>query len=270
MGILRATFLFVLLVMKVEVSAQDTTKDIKNPKNGNTYVIAHRGAHLNLPENSLAAYKQAIDLGCDFVEIDLRKTKDGQFVSVHNPTVDAYFKVKSGKVNDLLLSELKDTPLGKNSAGGDEYIPTFEEILQLCKDHIGIYLDLKEADIKKQLQIIKDFEMEESIVWYIPAGHKKEIQELQKLCKDCFVMPDPGAEKNLIKVFDEFMPKVVATDMGHLTLDFVNTAHSNGVKVFVDDEKASEKEWRQIIDWGTEGIQTDQPEKLIKYLKSRN
>jgi|GEM_PF-3563182 len=45
------------------------------PKNGNTYVIAHRGAHVGIPENSLPAYQKAIDLGCDFVEIDVRTTR---------------------------------------------------------------------------------------------------------------------------------------------------------------------------------------------------
>ena len=54
------------------------------PKNGDTYVIAHRGVHNGIPENSLAAYQKAIDLGCDFIEIDVRKTRDGRMVSIHN------------------------------------------------------------------------------------------------------------------------------------------------------------------------------------------
>ena len=59
------------------------------PKQGGVYVIAHRGVHNDIPENTLAAYRKAIELGCDFVEVDLRTTKDGEIVSVHNGTVDA-------------------------------------------------------------------------------------------------------------------------------------------------------------------------------------
>jgi len=51
--------------------------------------------HNGIPENSLAAYQKAIDLGCDFVEIDVRTTKDGRFVSVHNSTIDSYVEGKN-------------------------------------------------------------------------------------------------------------------------------------------------------------------------------
>ena len=60
------------------------------------YVIAHRGAHKNMPENSLPAYRKAIDLGCDFVEIDVRTTKDGRFVSMHNSGIDEYVQGSGG------------------------------------------------------------------------------------------------------------------------------------------------------------------------------
>ncbi|MCB0684956.1 MAG: hypothetical protein KDC53_00485, partial [Saprospiraceae bacterium] len=58
------------------------------PKHGETYVIAHRGAHKDAPENSLPAYQKAIDLGCDFIEIDVRSTNDSELVSIHNADID--------------------------------------------------------------------------------------------------------------------------------------------------------------------------------------
>jgi len=74
--------LVLFLIFSAKVSAQDKIY-LPKPKQGNTYVVAHRGVHNGIPENTLAAYQKAIDLGCDFVEIDIRKTKDGRFVSVH-------------------------------------------------------------------------------------------------------------------------------------------------------------------------------------------
>jgi glycerophosphoryl diester phosphodiesterase len=53
----------------------------KPPNQGGIYVIAHCGAHRGIPENTLAAYQKAIQIGADFVEIDLRTTKDGEFIS---------------------------------------------------------------------------------------------------------------------------------------------------------------------------------------------
>ena len=127
------------------------------PKNERTYVIAHRGVHTGIPENSLPAYQKAIDLGCDFVEIDIRTTSDHQFVSVHNSTIDAYVEGITGKVKDLTLAELKALDIGAKV--GEKWkktrIPTFEEILRLCQGKIGIYLDLKEVDPEALLPVIR-------------------------------------------------------------------------------------------------------------------
>jgi glycerophosphoryl diester phosphodiesterase len=57
--------------------------------------------------------------------------------------------------------------------------------------------------------------------------------------------------------------------MGQLNENFVKTAHSNHAKVFVDEDKGTPAEWEQIIQWGTDGIQTDDPAALIKFLKGR-
>lgn len=249
--------------------AQKQLEDFPKPKNGNTYVIAHRGEHNGIPENTIAAYQKAIDLGCDYVEIDLRKTKDGRFVSVHNETVDAYTQGEvTGKVNDFTLAELKELNIGKRVGPGweNERIPTFEEILQLCKGRIGIYLDLKEPDVKAQIGLIKNYGMERDVIWYIPASYMEVILEVKNNCNQCIIMPDPGKEKNIIKVIEKAQPKVLATDVGELSASFVRIAHQNGAKVFTDDQKASIEEWEQILQWGTDGIQTDQPEKLIELL----
>lgn len=266
-------FLIIVFVCSKQSIAQEKLEDFPKPKNGNTYVIAHRGVHNGIPENTLAAYQKAIDLGCDYVEIDIRKTKDGKFVSVHNETIDAYMQGEvTGRVNDFTLAELKQLNIGKRVGPGweNERIPTFEEILQLCKGQIGIYLDLKEPDVKAQIELIKSYGMERDVIWYIPASYMEVIKEVKRNCSACIVMPDPGEENNIKKVIEEVQPKVLATDMGELSASYVKTAHQYGVKVFTDDKKASPQEWEQILKWGTDGIQTDQPKKLIERLNKNN
>ena len=257
---------------KGEISNTDTINgELPKPGHGNTYVIAHRGAHVGIPENSLAAIKKAIDLGCDFVELDTRMTKDRQIVSVHNASVDAYVVGKTGKVKDFSLQEIKKLDIGEKT--GPEWkntrIPTIEEILQLCRGKIGIYLDLKEPLVPELLQIIHKYDMERDIIWYIPASRMEIIQQLKTLCPDCIPMPDPGPEKNIQEVVNQVHPRVLASDMGQLSESFVKTAHAGNSKVFVDEKKGTPEEWNQIIDWGTDGIQTDDPTALIEFLKKK-
>jgi glycerophosphoryl diester phosphodiesterase len=259
------------IVVSSVLSAQVRITDcnIKAPVH-DIYVIAHRGAHNGIPENSLPAYNKAIELGCDFVEIDVRTTKDGKFVSCHNASVDEYVSGIKGKVRELSLAELRSLDIGIKT--GPEWkgtkIPTFEEILELCRGKIGIYLDLKAAPVAQLTDIIKLYGMEKDIVWYIPASDLKDINELKNSCPSCILMPDPGSEKNIATTLEKYKSCLLATDMEELSSDFVRIAHSKNALVIADEKEGTENEWQKIIEWKTDGIQTNSPGELINFLKS--
>jgi glycerophosphoryl diester phosphodiesterase len=243
------------------------------PKNGPVYVIAHRGAHIGIPENSLPAYQKAIELGCDFVEIDVRTTSDNELVSIHNTTIDAYVTGETGKVMDMTLAQLKQLDIGlkygeiwKNTS-----IPTLEEILQLCYGKIGIYLDLKDGDPEQIIALLKKYNMESRTVWYVPASRHKTLMEIKQYCDACLVMPDPVDITNLETVFAAYNPKMIASDMKHFNKEFGQKMREYQALVFVDENERDPslllKQWQQMIEWGVDGIQTDDPEKLIRFLK---
>jgi glycerophosphoryl diester phosphodiesterase len=260
----RKSIIAILLLFVAVLSAAAETP-LLPPKHGGIYVAAHRGAHQGIPENSLAAYQKAIDLGADFVEIDVRTTKDGKFVSVHNSTIDAYVPGQTGKVADLTLDELRALDIG--SRVGPEWagtkIPTFEEILDLCKGKIGIYLDLKEAPVKPLADAIMARGMEHQVLWYASVD---ELKELEEICPECIGMPDPGPEENLPKLL-ETKPRVVASVWRFYSPAFVKACHDAGAIVMVDESDPSC--WEDAIAWGSDGIQTDHPEELIALLKNR-
>jgi len=267
-SLLLSLALSVLSVAAIHPEDKSVEVGFRAP-NQTTYVIAHRGAHQNIPENSLAAYKKAIDLGCDFVEIDVRTTKDGHFVSVHNANVEKYVSGVSAEVKDLTLAELKSLDIGEKI--GAEWkgtqIPTFEEILQLCQGKIGIYLDLKDAPVDELMLLIKKYNMESDVIWYVPASYFLKMNNVETLFGSSFIMPDPGEEANLDLVLQKLQPKVVATDMSVLSKSFIEKCHRKNVKVFVDEKKGTTEEWKMILEWGTDGIQTDDPERIIDFLK---
>lgn len=238
---------------------------LKPPKHGGVYVVAHRGAHEGIPENTLAAYQKAIDLGCDFVEIDVRTTKDGKFVSVHNSNIDAYQTEKKGKVRDFTLDELRALDVGIRI--GDQWkgtkIPTFEEILDLCKGKIGIYLDLKDAPVPELVKIVKAKGMEKDVIWYVGG---KDLADLRSSCPECFEMPDPGPEKNLAKLIADEKPRIIASVWEYFSKSFVDTCHAAGA-IVICDEKGTDC-WKDMLAWGTDGIQTDHPADLIKFLEA--
>ncbi|HIA47750.1 MAG TPA: glycerophosphodiester phosphodiesterase family protein [Candidatus Hydrogenedentes bacterium] len=263
-GYLMCAGIVPFLSLSSVVGADETRTYPTPPRNGGIYVIAHRGAHQGIPENTLEAYQKAIDLGCDFVEIDVRTTKDGKFVSIHNATIDAYVKNMMGRVEDLTLVELRSLDIG--SRVGDRWkgtqIPTFEEILALCKGKIGIYLDLKDAPVSELMPIVKRFGMESEIIWY--AG-SRSLEEVIRLSKTSISMPDPGAERALPRLIERFHPTIIAATWRNYSPSFVKTCHDVGSLVIVDESDPSC--WEDAVAWGSDGIQTDHPERLIAYLQ---
>lgn len=103
----------------------------------NIYVAAHRGWCSKYPENTMSAFKAALDIGVDQIETDVRITKDGHLVLIHDNTVDRTTNGK-GFVHDMTLSELREL-----DAGNGEKIPTLKELMELVKDHPTVTLDIE-------------------------------------------------------------------------------------------------------------------------------
>jgi len=91
-------------------------------------------------------------------------------------------------------------------------IPTFEEILELCRGKIGIYLDLKDAPIAELMKILKKYNMEKDVIWYIPASYISQIDDVNVVFSNTFLMPDPGPIQNINKVLFKLQYVMVAIE----------------------------------------------------------
>jgi len=110
------------------------------PQKGPIYVIAHRGDHVHHAENSIAAIESAAAAGADYAELDVRTTKDGKLVLMHDKTVDRTTD-GHGAVKEMTAEEIAH--LTFKDYGGS--VPTFDEALNAAKGKIQIYLDWKDA-----------------------------------------------------------------------------------------------------------------------------
>ena len=104
---------------------------------------AHRGAMAYQPENTLAAFETAIGQGAYRIEFDIRRTRDGHLVVIHDETVDRTTNGE-GRVADLTLSELKKL------RSGSEEIPTLDEAIFCMRNRARLLVEFKEEDIAEQ------------------------------------------------------------------------------------------------------------------------
>lgn len=235
-----------------------------------TIVIAHRGANRFAPQNTIPATEKAIEMKLDFVEIDVRTTKDGALVLMHNSTVDAMTDGKDA-VRDLTLAEIK-----KLDAGAKFYkpefkgarIPTLEELLAAAKGRINIYLDWKDADPKALLKALEQADMIDSTVIY---GGPTELLALQKIEPRVHPMPEIGDGSQLQAILKSGLKfDVAATTFTEFSSETAERAHAAGVKVFVDILGPSEScaGVKKAIRRGADAVQTDQPDMVLRCLDS--
>lgn len=107
-------------------------------------ICAHRGAMDTHPENTIAAFKEAIRLHAQMIEFDVRLTKDNKLVILHDETVDRTTN-GTGKIEDLTIKQVKRLDAGswKSQKFKGEKIPTFEETLSIMPDDIWLNIHLK-------------------------------------------------------------------------------------------------------------------------------
>ncbi len=154
---LLATLLACVVASAAQAGPVDTMRRIVDPKGG-IIAIAHRGCHAaaptrgmagTLPENSRAGLLRCAALGVEVMETDVRRTRDGYLVMVHDDSVDRTTD-GTGKVADLTLAQiralrLRDDEGGAGTALTDERVPTLDELLALAKGRIVLNLDVKDA-----------------------------------------------------------------------------------------------------------------------------
>ena len=123
--------------------------------------LAHRGFSKAAPENTLAAYRQAIELCPDFMECDVRQTKDGRLIVIHDKSVDRTTNGK-GLVADMTMAGLRQLDAGSwfGPEFAGEKLPTFEEVLDLAKNQTVLVIEIKEAGTEDQVvNMIKSRDM---------------------------------------------------------------------------------------------------------------
>jgi glycerophosphoryl diester phosphodiesterase len=132
-------------------------------------VASHRATHLVFPENSIAAMKEAIRIGVDIIETDVRETKDGVLVCIHDKTIDRTTTGK-GKVEDMTYAELQQYFLLFNGKPTRDKIPVFKKVLQLVKGKIMLDIDYKadgDRAAKATTKLLRKMKIEKQCLFFL-------------------------------------------------------------------------------------------------------
>jgi len=265
-------YILILFLASIAIVASAQVNPLPTPRH-KFIVIAHRGDHVIYPENTLAAYAEAIKNEVDYVEIDLRTTKDGQLVSMHDGTVNRMTEGK-GNVGDLTLDEIEQLHLkSRDTLDKTVYrVPTFEDILKLCKDKIYIYIDYKKADVATAYAMLKKYGMEKQVLVYI--NNPQQFVDWRKIGPDMPLMvslpnnvkDDAGMRAFIYKA----KPDILDGGWKEYSAEMVSSTKAMHLTAWPDIQSANEaNDWEAAIAKGFTGLQTDHPAALIKFLKEK-
>lgn len=232
-------------------------------------IVAHRGANKFAPENTLPAIEQAIRMGLDYVEMDVRTTRDGRRVLMHNETVDGTTN-GTGRVRDLTSQQIRTLDAGSwfSPEFSGTPVPFLEEALQAMRGRIGAYVDVKDAAPGDLLQALEEYGMLGSSVIYADPLSHLAMRDQNPAAP---VMPEVGDNDLLFSIMLAlFQPEAVAASWGDPGPEFVERVHSHGIRIFMDllGERDNPEGMREALDLGMDVLQTDHPDILLDVMST--
>lgn len=149
-----------MLIAALPAFAQHRSDTIRakllDPSCKEVLVASHRGDWRGFAENTLEGIKSAITLGADIVEIDLRRTADGELILMHDSKVDRTTNGK-GRVDQMTLADIKKLRVKNGVAGVTPYkVPTFREVMTACKGEVLFDLDKSFDYFDQVMQILEE------------------------------------------------------------------------------------------------------------------
>lgn len=301
----RIFFVLLAVALAACTSQTDQTKyanraekilaEMHDPASDYVIVISHRGDWRNYPENSIPAIESVIRMGVDIVEIDLKMTKDSVLVLSHDKTIDRMLNGK-GLVSDFTLDSLKTFRLKRahNVTTDSLRITTLEEALTVCKDRIVVNLDHAWDYYDAAIAVAEKVGVVDQILMKGKKPLKTVEDKLSTHENNFMYMPIIDINKPAgQKLFAEYKELGVGTQLAYeicwnkMTPEVENCMKdiiAGGSKVwansiwgslcgYLDDDAAyefgPENYYGKLVDMGVTMIQTDRPEFIIDYLRSR-
>jgi glycerophosphoryl diester phosphodiesterase len=231
---------------------------------GSIVNVAHRGGIADgSPENTLAAFRRAISLGADVIEIDLRGTKDGRIVVLHDETLDRTTD-GTGRVTDYDLVELRTL-----DAGGGARIPTYDEVLDLVSGTgVQLLLDIKVSAVLDKRQVVRLTETHGAVPGVIVGvrtlADLREFQALNPGLRTLGFVPSPedveafvAAGADIIRLWPRWI---------HADPDVVRRVQQLGTPVWTTASDAPRGELEELVALGVNGVLTDYPGVLAELL----
>jgi len=228
----------------------------------NIIIVAHRGFSGIYPENTLLAFQKAVELGVDFIELDIHQTLDKEIVVCHDEKIDRTTDGK-GYIKEMNYEEIKKYDAGKWKGYSGEKIPLLKDVFEKFKNKVKILIEIKECDVYELVKLIKEYKIEKSvIVGSFNLEYIKEVRNLFPIISTALISYKvPTNIDQLIK----YGIRKLDIEFHNLNKEIVKELVSYGFVINTWTPN-TEEELKKVIDYGVQFITTDRPDILKKLI----
>ncbi len=225
-------------------------------------IVAHRGFSGLYPENTLLSFQKAKELGVDFVELDIRQTKDGELVVLHDERIDRTTDGK-GSVREMTFKEIRRYDAGKGKGFPGEKIPHLEEVFPLLDSGPGLLIEIKECDTEKLACLLEKNKMTEKI--FIGSFHLEYVKQIRKFLPEVPTSLISGSVPENLHCLITWGIRKLDLEFHSLKADTAKKLVASGflVNAWTPD---SRKDLSCTISWQVQFITTNRPDILKKIL----
>lgn len=268
-----------IISLNSTIPGRETLLQKLNTSNTKILVCAHRGGgREEAPENSLKAITDAINNNISMVELDVRQTKDGVLVLMHDTTINRTTN-GTGSISNMTYQELLQFYL-KNSNGtlSTERIPTLNQVFEIARGNIYIDLDVDDkAPVLKVYKLVKQYGMINQVLFWSTSF--SDINSLLQQSSSSIVMPSIYSQNDFTSYSSSNLNiKAVHYNSATMNTNFVNQANNKGWFIFSNayvntsagPSSDSNAQINVIISLDGDIIQTDYPTLVKSYLINQN
>lgn len=248
--------------------------NLSRPTNVDFAIVAHRGAKGHAPENTMASFARAIELGANMLELDVHVTKDKQLVVIHDAAVDRTTDGR-GFVSDLTLAEVQALDAGRwfQDEFIGERVPTLQQVLELAKGRVQLNIELKAGGMKPNLYLYPDVValladeltrsgmVEEVVVSSFDRPYLAQLKEVLPEVRVALLHHKPIEDFERLPI--DLGCESVHTSVRLIDAEFIERAHAAGLKVRAWNPNDAAT-MANLIALGVDGVITDYPDVLLR------
>ncbi len=261
MNRINQSFLLLSLFLMIKFTGCHHANDSRfTEKTGSDIeIVCHRGANRLAPENTFASARKAIESGADYVEFDVRRSKDGVHYIIHDRTLD---RTTNGTGLVSQASSVYIDGLDAGSWFGHEFagepVPRLYEFLKWINGKAKVYFDVKDWDLNEIIEMVYELGLEDDCFFWF--GDAKMAKEFRSLDQELGLKINASSIEQIDSLVPVYNPDIIERGIVGLTDDFIRACHERGLKLMIYIPGDDWDGYRQAISMNIDMINLDNPD----------